>query len=249
MQTLTPPFISQKLWIKFRVIMSYVRYTPLRVFMLFLSLFFTVKGQDLELKYYKHSSLDKEVSPNKARYLKRVFKNADGSITQELKNITLNKLISSECYRGSEPYGVWYYAAEPQPLTIDYNFNITYEEQSCLNTMEALPIKDYFKNQDSIGYEAPKIATGESNIIQYLIRNLNYPPFAKEAGLSGKVYVVFTINNKGLTEGFYVKKGTHPLLDKEAVRTLMQLKFLNPPKINGQAQSVCILIPISFKLL
>lgn len=206
-------------------------------------------GQTTQTKYFNNQWLEKEVLVEKAKFLETITKNEDGSVTTEVKNIKKNEIVRSETYKGDEPYGVWVYQSGKETTKLDYNFQLKYANEKCTDSISSVKISNYFQDNDSLGYKAPKISSGESNIYQYIIHNINFPPRAREEGIQGKVYVVFTFNKDGSTDNFYIEKGTNILLDKEAVRILKQLKFSSPPTLQGQPQNFCVTMPISFKLM
>lgn len=86
-------------------------------------------------------------------------------------------------------------------------------------------------------------------IHEFLSRHIVYPPVARENGIMGKVYLAFTLTDKGQIENIVITKSANIFLDKEAVRVIRLLKFTTPPITNGQAKSLCLTLPISFKLM
>ena len=115
-----------------------------------------------------------------------------------------------------------------------------------------MPIKnsDFFKDNDSLAYKAPKISSGEETIYQFISKNIIYPSRAIEEGIQGTVYVQLMLTKEGAVENIVVKRGINILLDKEAIRVLRQLKFSSPPTINGQVYTFkCLALPIKYRLM
>lgn len=204
-------------------------------------------GQTTQIKYFNNVYLQKEVSANKAKYSQTISQNGDGSVTTSVKNIKKDELISSETYKGNEPFGIWKYRQSNMTSELDYAFELVYSDQACNDSIKGL--RNYFENNENLIYTAPKIVSGEASIYYFIARNTIYPPIARESGIQGKVYLTFTVNKEGAIENIVVKKGAHILLDKEAVRVIRLLKFSNPATLNGQTQSFCVTMPISFKLM
>lgn len=205
-------------------------------------------AQETSERYFKDQSLRKETSKEKAAYAKIETRHTDGSVTTSVKNLRKGETIRSQTYRGAEPVGVWIIQYGSGPKPIDYNFTLEYSGDQCSGAQE-LPISDYFADNDSIGYKAPKIATGEKSFNYFLGSNIVYPAGALREGIQGTVLVSFTITKDGNVEDIYVQKGTHLLLDKEAVRVIRKLKLAAPPTLNGKAQDFCVTVPVKFRVL
>ncbi len=202
-------------------------------------------GQKREVKFYNNEWLRKEVSEKKAKFSLTTIENADSSITREIKDLKNNEVISSQTYKANEPVGIWKYRRSNRTDELDYSFDLHYSENYCKDSIQG--IKDYFSNNDSLKYLAPVIEGGLS-IFQYIVKTVIYPGAAKDEGIMGKVFIAFTVTEKGLTENITVLRGKHVLLDKEAVRVIRQLKFTSPPRSNGEAKRLCLVLPISFFL-
>ena len=197
--------------------------------------------------YYRDQFLMKEASPDKAKYSNTTIQDSIGNKTIFVKNIKKNQILERRIYKGNEPYGKWICRNIYGPKEIDYDFDITYSELKCNDTLTKLKIKDYFQNNDTNGYKSPKISTDES-ISKFIGKNLVYPIDAAEQGISGQVFLKFTITSEGLIENIAISKGAHITLDKEAVRVIKLLKFVTPPSLNGKNQSVCVTMPIMFMI-
>jgi TonB family protein len=190
--------------------------------------------------------LQKETTPEKAKFSETTTRNPDGSVTTEVKDIKKDEIITFESFKGDEPTGVWKYKRRNIPDPLDYSFSLIYSDEQCKDSVAGL--KNYFENNDSLKYIAPKLSTSEHSIYDFLSKHIYYPSNAVESGIQGKVYLAFTITSEGLIENIVVRKGTNILLDKEAVRVMRKLKLSSPPVINGQAKGVCVTFPMSFKL-
>ena len=75
-----------------------------------------------------------------------------------------------------------------------------------------------------------------------------YPAKARRSGTEGAVKTSFTLTKEGSIENIIITKGTDIVLDKESVRILRELKFSTPPALNGQPVSLCVTLPLTFKL-
>lgn len=205
-------------------------------------------GQTTQTKYFSGERLDKEVPENKAKFAQVITQNTDGTTTTEVHNLSKRIVVQSQTYKGNEPFGIWKLPYGDGFKTLDYNFPLLYTKESCSDGPQTA-IGDYFQNNDSLGYEAPKIAGGETTFYQYAGKNTFYPARAKENGIQGTVYLQLSLTSAG-AENIVVKRGVDISLDKEAVRVLRGLRFISPPKLNGKPYVMnCLVVPLKFKLM
>lgn len=83
---------------------------------------------------------------------------------------------------------------------------------------------------------------------EYLSENLKYPQAAREAGLEGTVYLVFTVTKEGALEQASVLRGPGEDLNQEALRMIEEAPNWIPGKQNGENLNVKMRLPIRFKL-
>jgi TonB family protein len=203
------------------------------------------KGQTSETKFYLDRDLKKEVSRQRANYSRTIVIGSDGTTSTEVVDIKKNELI----LKNGEPFGIWTIKTSRKERKLDYNFELNYTTKECEANVFGLMNDDYFYNHTEFGYIAPKIASGESSFTQYLRDNIHYPKVSREAGVSGTVYVLFTITKNGEIKDTSVVKGVEINLDKEAMRVVRELKISEPPMLDDESIDVCITIPIKFVLL
>lgn len=196
--------------------------------------------------YYKDSQLDEETIESKAKFSKTITSLPDGREMTKIVDIKNNRTIMEEDNHG-EPFGVWSNKTGSGFVQLNYDFQLVYNKGGCPSSLMIQGISGPFMNNDSIGYEAPKLKNGDG-FIKYVVSNLRYPAFARRRGVEGKVIVTFTITEAGLIENVEVLKGVHVSLDKEAVRIIRELELGSPPKVNGEVKNVCVSLPITFKL-
>lgn len=80
-----------------------------------------------------------------------------------------------------------------------------------------------------------------------IYKHITYPAIAKEAGISGKVYLLIYINEKGGVDDVKVLKGIGGGCDEAAIEGIKQIKF-TPGKNNGQPVKVKLSLPITFAI-
>lgn len=96
--------------------------------------------------------------------------------------------------------------------------------------------------------DMPQFKGGTNQLFLYLKNNLVYPKAASKMGISGTVYVNFTVDKDGSLKNVNVIKEVDPLLDKEAVRVVKSMPNWIPGKQKGKAVKVSYNLPVSFKL-
>ncbi len=91
--------------------------------------------------------------------------------------------------------------------------------------------------------EMPELIGGLASI-QSQIR---YPEIARKAGVEGRVFVQFIVDEQGNVVDPVVTRGLGAGLDEEALRAVSQAKF-TPGKQRGQPVRVKMSLPITFRL-
>lgn len=94
----------------------------------------------------------------------------------------------------------------------------------------------------------PTFPGGESALMDYIGRNVQYPSSAQELGKEGRVVIRFTIDADGSTKNFEIVKSLDPAFDDAAIRTLKNMPKWKPGRKNGINVPVYYTIPILFKL-
>lgn len=80
-----------------------------------------------------------------------------------------------------------------------------------------------------------------------LQKNIKYPEMARRAGIEGRVYVQFIVNERGDVEDPRVIRGIGGGADEEALRAVRQAKF-KPGMQRGRPVRVQYSLPIVFQL-
>ena len=100
-------------------------------------------------------------------------------------------------------------------------------------------------NSEVISAEFPG---GTNAILDFIGGHVEYPEEAQDLGLSGSVYVQFTISESGAVTNAFVLKGGHPLLDSAAVDAAMSLPDFAAATRGGKPVSTTMTLPVSFRL-
>jgi protein TonB len=96
--------------------------------------------------------------------------------------------------------------------------------------------------------EMPEFPGGTMEMMKYIQKNIVYPPSAREAGISGKCFLRFVVNEDGKISSVEVLKGVPgcPECDKEAVRVIKSMPAWKPGKQNGKEVKVYFQLPVNF---
>lgn len=88
----------------------------------------------------------------------------------------------------------------------------------------------------------------DGNLNEYLSRNIQYPPNAREANISGKVIIKFVVNDDGSVSNAKVMRGIGGGCEEEALRVVNTMPKWKAGKNNGKAVKVFFTLPVSFKM-
>ena len=112
------------------------------------------------------------------------------------------------------------------------------------------PVKP--KVEENIVFEyveqMPSFPGGPSALMQYLSKNIKYPPFAEENGIQGRVVCTFVVERDGSVTDIHIAKGVDSSLDKEAIRVVSAMPKWIPGRQNGQMVRVKYTLPVTFRL-
>jgi len=94
----------------------------------------------------------------------------------------------------------------------------------------------------------PEFKGGDVGMFQYLADNIRYPQRAKEAGIEGKVYVSFVVDENGQVVDVEILRGIGGGCDEEAIRVLKNMPVWKAGSNNGMPVKVNFKMPIRFTL-
>ena len=83
--------------------------------------------------------------------------------------------------------------------------------------------------------------------LEGLAKQIKYPEIARKAGVEGKVYVQFVVDENGNVSDAMIARGIGAGCDQEALRVITQAKF-EPGRQRGKAVKVRMTLPVQFKL-
>ncbi len=97
--------------------------------------------------------------------------------------------------------------------------------------------------------DMPSFPGGVNALMQYLSKNTVYPKNAKEAGITGTVYITFVIEKDGSVSSIAALREVGGGCTEEAIRVVSGMPRWEPGKQRGKPVRVSMNLPISFKLI
>ncbi len=94
----------------------------------------------------------------------------------------------------------------------------------------------------------PVFKGGESAMMAFIQKHVNYPSDAIENGESGTVYVQFVVSSLGALKELKIVRGVSSSLDAESMRVISLMPAWTPATKDGQAVVCLFTLPINFKL-
>ena len=119
--------------------------------------------------------------------------------------------------------------------------------------MEYVEVEEEVVEEEAIPFqlveEKPSFQGGDANqFSKWVNSRLEYPEFAKENGVQGRVTLQFTVEKDGSVTKVKVLRGVDPSLDKEAVRVVSMSPKWKPGKQRDRAVPVTYTFPVIFQL-
>ena len=96
--------------------------------------------------------------------------------------------------------------------------------------------------------QMPSFPGGDVALMQYLSKNIKYPPVAEEMGIQGRVICTFVVERDGSVSDIRIARSVDPSLDKEAIRVVSGMPRWIPGRQNGQMVRVKYTLPVTFRL-
>ncbi len=94
----------------------------------------------------------------------------------------------------------------------------------------------------------PEFPGGRGELMKYLATNIKYPPYAKEAGIQGRVFINFVVETDGSITAVKVLRGIGGGCDEEAIRVVKNMPKWKPGMQRGKPVRVSFNLPVKFTL-
>ncbi len=88
----------------------------------------------------------------------------------------------------------------------------------------------------------------DEKMLQYVYKNIKYPPIARENGVEGMVVIQFVVEKNGEITGAKIVRDIGAQCGNEALRVVNKMPTWNPGKQRGRAVRVQFNLPVRFKL-
>lgn len=115
------------------------------------------------------------------------------------------------------------------------------------------PLALAFFNKDGSPYmgrvqtrELPRFPGGNTALLSFVARNTNYPRNIRRKGITGSVYVSYTVGEDGRVSQVRVVQGLAPEADQEARRVVASIPAFEPGREYNLPTSMTFTIPIYF---
>lgn len=94
----------------------------------------------------------------------------------------------------------------------------------------------------------PEFPGGQQAMLEFIARNIKYPPLARESGIQGRVFVNFVVEPDGSVSNVKVIRGIGGGCDEEAIRVVQSMPKWTPGRQRGKAVRVSFNLPVRFTL-
>jgi len=94
----------------------------------------------------------------------------------------------------------------------------------------------------------PEFPGGQVKMMEFIARNIKYPPMARESGIQGRVFVNFVVEPDGSVSNVKVLRGIGGGCDEEAIRVVESMPKWIPGRQRGKAVRVSFNLPVRFTL-
>lgn len=130
----------------------------------------------------------------------------------------------------------------------DVDFDASLDLEESLDTSEGPP-PDADEEEESQEDEIFVVVEQQPDCggVEALQDEVTYPDFARKAGIEGRVFVQFVVNENGDVVQPEVTRGVHKLLNEEALRAVQQLSC-KPGQQRGESVKVRMSLPVTFRL-
>ncbi|MFB6344040.1 energy transducer TonB [Saccharicrinis sp. FJH62] len=141
--------------------------------------------------------------------------------------------------------------------TIAYETRLTFlknlKDSTFIDTFEIVNRKINGVNSisDTIYFKIntmPLFPGGEIELMNFLAKNIIFPPNARDESIEGKVYIGFIVNKDGSISDVKIEKSLTKELDKICINAVTKMPDWIPGIKYGRPQNVYVLLPINITL-
>jgi protein TonB len=128
---------------------------------------------------------------------------------------------------------------------VDFDASLDLDESLDTNSGPPPPDEEEEEEEDEIFVVVEQ--QPDCGGIEALQKEVEYPDFARKAGIEGRVFVQFVVNEEGNVVQPKVTRGVHKLLNEAALDAVKDLSC-NPGMQRGKAVKVRMSLPVNFQL-
>lgn len=128
----------------------------------------------------------------------------------------------------------------------DVNFDASLDLSESLDTNQGPPAPEEEEEEEQEVFVVVE-QQPDCGGVEALQKKVEYPEFAKKAGIEGRVFVQFIVNEQGKVTSPKVTRGVHKLLNQAALDAVKDLNC-KPGKQRGQSVKVQMSLPVTFRL-
>ena len=88
----------------------------------------------------------------------------------------------------------------------------------------------------------------QRGILTYVAKSFKFPEVARQSGIQGRNYTNFVVEKDGSIGMVEIVRGTHPLLDFEAIRVVSEIPHVDPAMQKGKPVRMSFTLPINARL-
>ena len=133
-------------------------------------------------------------------------------------------------------------------ISVPLNFDTDISLPLKINNENAVQSEN--KKQTNVAASAesmPQFPGGQTELIRFLYKNIQYPAIALKQKIEGRVWCSFIVEKDGSISNVNLEEGVYIFLDDEAVRVLKMMPNWVPGRTNGEYVGVKVYIPVVFK--
>ncbi len=105
-----------------------------------------------------------------------------------------------------------------------------------------------FPGCENVSDKAERKKCADTKMLQFIYKNIKYPPIARENGVEGMVVIRFVVEKDGSITASEVVRDIGAQCGAEALRIVNQMPRWNPGKQRGRSVRVQFNLPVRFKL-
>lgn len=119
------------------------------------------------------------------------------------------------------------------------------EVEEIFKIVEEMPT---FPGCEDVADKDARKKCADEKMLQYVYKNIKYPPIARENGVEGMVVIQFVVEKDGKITGAKIVRDIGAQCGGEALRVVNKMPQWNPGKQRGRAVRVQFNLPVRFKL-